>query len=591
MEKIRELLGRLANLTPDELAGLKTEVIAEFDRVHDEDTTADSVATLNELAEAGNAIMVETQARETAQAEAEQAKSAAAEQIKALKGEGEDGEGAEEDGAEDGEEADEAEVAAPGAGVEGAEEDEDEDELKKKGGAEAGEEVAEEVAVAASGVRAVAAGTRGRKPEGSPEAGSSSRRGRARVLVASAFGGSEETEDRMAVARVMCDRLGRMMRHGPPQGVALCASAEWEYPEDRDLRNKDAFEVSKIMEATSGVQAVVASGGICLPVNVDYAIPTFATADRPLKEGLPSYQATRGGLRFVEPPDIGPLGAATGVWTAATDAEPLAATKPVFSVSCGTEQLVYVAAISTRVGFGNMQSRFQPELVAANTDLAIAAAARKAELRLLELIQEKCVKDVTSAKVLGATRDLATAVQQATAFFRYYHRLPRGLTLTAVFPDWLKEVIKIDLARETAHQQDSSWNSLMISDQQVEDLVRAWGVNPIWTLDALPEKAGGTGYPTQQLALQAAEGAINKFPTKLVWNMFPEGSMQFLDGGRLDLGVVRDSTLDATNDYETFVETFEGLADRGFANSALQLVTELCANGKSGATETVSTCA
>lgn len=28
--------------------------------------------------------------------------------------------------------------------------------------------------------------------------------------------------------------------------------------------------------------------------------------------------------------------------------------------------------------------------------------------------------------------------------------------------------------------------------------------------------------------------------------------MQYLDGGRLDLGVVRDLTLDATNDYETF---------------------------------------
>jgi len=27
------------------------------------------------------------------------------------------------------------------------------------------------------------------------------------------------------------------------------------------------------------------------------------------------------------------------------------------------------------------------------------------------------------------------------------------------------------------------------------------------------------------------------------------GTFQFLDGGRLDLGVVRDSTLDATNDY------------------------------------------
>ena len=47
------------------------------------------------------------------------------------------------------------------------------------------------------------------------------------------------------------------------------------------------------------------------------------------------------------------------------------------------------------------------------------------------------------------------------------------------------------------------------------------------------------------------------------WLLYVEGSFQFFDGGRLDLGVVRDSLLDATNDYETFVEPFETVAFRG----------------------------
>ena len=51
--------------------------------------------------------------------------------------------------------------------------------------------------------------------------------------------------------------------------------------------------------------AITASGGICLPVNVDYSVPTWSTADRPLRDGLPQFQANRGGLRFVAPPDIG----------------------------------------------------------------------------------------------------------------------------------------------------------------------------------------------------------------------------------------------------------------------------------------------
>jgi hypothetical protein len=62
--------------------------------------------------------------------------------------------------------------------------------------------------------------------------------------------------------------------------------------------------------------------------------------------------------------------------------------------------------------------------------------------------------------------------------------------------------------------------------------------------------------------------------------------IQFLDGGRLDLGIVRDSTLDATNDYETFVEVFESLAFRGFSSGAIQYVATISATGASTGTVT-----
>ena len=65
------------------------------------------------------------------------------------------------------------------------------------------------------------------------------------------------------------------------------------------------------------------------------------------------------------------------------------------------------------------------------------------------------------------------------------------------------------------------------------------------------------------------------------------GSFQFLDGGRLDLGVVRDSVLDATNDYETFVEPLEGIAFRG--NEVYQVQsTILPTGGSAGSVATAS---
>jgi len=41
------------------------------------------------------------------------------------------------------------------------------------------------------------------------------------------------------------------------------------------------------------------------------------------------------------------------------------------------------------------------------------------------------------------------------------------------------------------------------------------------------------------------------------WALFPEGNWYFLDSGGLDLGIVRDSTLNSTNDYQYFYETWE----------------------------------
>jgi len=288
----------------------------------------------------------------------------------------------------------------------------------------------------------------------------------------------------------------------------------------------------------------------------------------------------------VKPLDISDWAAASRIWSEATDAEPGGETKPVVSMACGTEEHVFCDAVPTRMGFGNMQGRFAPEQVAANVDLATAAAARIAENNLLEKIAASCVADVTSATLLGATRDLLTVIDQSVAAYKQIHRLPANAVLTAIFPEWVKAQIRADLAREIGHAQTTEWNSLAVTDEQIEELLLVHGVSPIFHLDGQPEP-GSKKWPSQVFAQQAKEEAIKGFPAKMVWYLFASGQMQFLDAGRLDLGVVRDSTLDATNSYELFVETFEGIAFRGFTNGALQLVTELCANG--GTAGTIST--
>jgi hypothetical protein len=157
--------------------------------------------------------------------------------------------------------------------------------------------------------------------------------------------------------------------------------------------------------------------------------------------------------------------------------------------------------------------------------------------------------------------------------------------LTVVLPEWVKVMAKEDMAREQAHAQSSDWNSLAVTDAQIEDILKVHRVRPIWHLDGLGEPSS-KHYPAQTFVAAAEASAIKKYPEKVAWTMFVEGSVQFLDGGRLDLGVVRDSTLDASNDFETFSEVFIGLAQRGFVNSVVQFVSTLCPSGGSSATVT-----
>ncbi len=369
-------------------------------------------------------------------------------------------------------------------------------------------------------------------------------------------------------------------------GKTIVASADWrdQYPESRKL-NDSLGDCERKLDAVCGLQALVATGGICQPVNVDYSLGTWATADRPIRDALVQYEATRGGIRYVVPPDIAEWEAATGIWTESTDAEPGSATKPVKAMVCGEEKIVYIAAVSTRISYGNMQARFAPEQVAANTDLAAAAAARKAENRLLELLEEVALKDITTAQVLGGFRDLLTAIDVVGANYRQTHRIPPETMLCVCLPEWVKVMAKDDMARESAHQQGTDWNALAVTDEQIEDVMKVHRVRPIWHLDGQAEPTS-KHYPAQTFTAVAEASAVKKYPEKTAFYVWVDGSVQFLDGGRLDLGVVRDSTLDATNDFECFYETFEGLAARGFVNSVLQVVSTLCPSGASSGTVT-----
>jgi outer membrane biosynthesis protein TonB len=381
------------------------------------------------------------------------------------------------------------------------------------------------------------------------------------------------------LAEIMADRLTR------GHCDVKLAHLQTKYPEDRTLHERaNAADNQAKIDALVSPEALTAAGGICAPIAVDYTVPVFgATTVRPLRDALPRFGADRGGIRFITPPGPATPSGSVGVWTAANDAAAATGsnTKAIYRIVCAAENTVLVEAITTRLLVGNMQGRFSPELVQANTKYALAYASATAELELWKAINAASTR-VSAGNVLGASRDLLEEVGRAATAVRYRFRMSPTQQLRAIFPDFVREMIRSDILREQAHDA-AGYNSLAVSDAQISAWFAARNITETFVIDTLPAAtANGITSVAQGFTTQASSSGspLQAWPLNVAWNLFAEGSFQFLDGGSLDLGVVRDSTLDATNDYETFVESFEGVAFRGV--ESLQIVSTVNVTGSSG---------
>jgi hypothetical protein len=72
--------------------------------------------------------------------------------------------------------------------------------------------------------------------------------------------------------------------------------------------------------------------------------------------------------------------------------------------------------------------------------------------------------------------------------------------------------------------------------------------------------------------------------------LFPAGAFIHVDGGSLELGIVRDSTLNSTNDYQIFGESFENVARIAPLQATRWATVAVCPSGEFPATTTALSC-
>ena len=388
--------------------------------------------------------------------------------------------------------------------------------------------------------------------------------------------------DMYEVASAMEKRLHSLRRVNGGDGEQhIVASFATQYPEERTLTTDPEANSLKV-NAVVGPEALVASGGHAAPFEVKYDIFGLgSTTDRPVRDALPKFQADRGGIRFVTPPTlvryssgtVYDYDAAVSVWTAANDSAttPSPASKSSLTVSAAAENTVATDAVTLQLQFGNLMTRAYPELIARHNELALVQHAREAELYLISKIETAStavnahVATTEAANLIGFARDFLVQVRKASVAYRSRHRIDAGTRLKAIVPAWIYDAMAADLALNMPGD-----GTLGVGEAEIKGYLAGSNVDMVGSHDL-----GSFG------AQQGSSAKLLEFPDSISWYLFAEGSFLFLDGGTLDLGIIRDSSLVGTNDYKMFIETFEAIAFVGV--ESLKITTALSINGVAAA--------
>lgn len=405
---------------------------------------------------------------------------------------------------------------------------------------------------------------------------------------------------------------------GPVNGYERykVATVRSEYPEDRMLlRDRSAFGnmevVDKVVRGAQRVHAsdnlkekvVVSRGpdaedaltaaGLCAPLENLYDIETIGDTGRPVRDALTRFGADRGGIQWRPALDGVTQTGGIGVWTPTDDEDETPTPKTCVEIDCPGVLTAEVDAIYQCLTFSNMSTRFDPEWMDSTIQAQRIAHDRFAENRLLTQLTTAS-KNVYSSKLLGATRDALRTVDQMVSYYRSVHRLSENAPLRLIAPSWMRDLMRADIVMQMV---GDTLASLQVADADLARWFAVRNVNVTFHLDGInpPDVDLTTDIvtPSQVYTLLATNSPVPSWPNNGGANiinpvsvvstiLFREGDWLYLDGGTLDLGVVRDSTLNGLNRFQTFSESFETTAFRGI--ESIHLVMQLQATGESAAT-------
>jgi hypothetical protein len=378
---------------------------------------------------------------------------------------------------------------------------------------------------------------------------------------------------------------GRVAFDGPR---VKTARADFGFDSDRTLTGGDD-DIEKIRNALPeyvtyfgaqgghGGDALVASGGLCAPLTPIYSMPNFATEAEPVWDALPVFRAARGGVNVPTATYVADITEAISSISEANDAlGGTFATKSCQDLDCPdyTETAVQILAHCRE--YGNLNARAWPEKIAHENALTMAALARTSEGFMLDRIKALSINVTNGAETLGALIYLVDAIVKAAFGIRGRLRMPANARFRALLPSYALDLLLLD----TIQTQFDRYRS----KEDIDRYLRSVGIDPVYYIDT--PSTGDSQLPDSAQTAAAIDG----FPNNVQWAIYPEGAFIGVDMGVLELGIVRDSTLNATNDFQVFGERFRNVARLAPAQAAYWVSTDWCPVGTFPPAGTARTC-
>jgi len=344
-------------------------------------------------------------------------------------------------------------------------------------------------------------------------------------------------------------------REAPRHKVASIRN-EFKHTADN---NTSPFVIQEIMEAMAsepGSPALTAGGGWCAPNEIRYNF--FNIAEEPTGMiDLPTIGVTRGGLQWPVSPAIGDVfytsgasNAASGfggfafsfantsdpwLWSDTDDQLTVtgAVNKPTLRVPCSTFTSGRLEAYGLTLTAGNLTDSAYPEQTQNFLRLLRMAYSHAINARLISLVSAAStgITNVPAAGTQGAFQTILDAAEMAATDYRNKFAMADDAVLEVVYPRWTLAVMRADLAWRNNVERESVPDSVLrgfFTDRGLRaQFVSDWQVR------------GASGFGTGRTS----------WPTAVQFMMYAPGTFLHGQGMSLDLGVVRDSVLNAENDF------------------------------------------